>query len=161
MDDATFRKYMAEDFAQALKFYDDRACSSKLCHRRLSVYLIVVAAILTPVVAFAPDNIYWRVFSAALSTSIVVSTALTSHLKCHENWLSYRGAWDAMQRERRLFETGVGAYEAAPNKNALFVARVETILASEGGDFYARHAKDEQQTKTAAVPVRDPVVKAQ
>ena len=149
MDDSAIKKYLAGDYAKAVKFYDDRACTAKRWFRSLSIYLIVVAALLTPIVAFAPDNLFWRILAAALSASIVISTALLAYLKCHENWLSYRGSWDSLERERRLFETGTGAYGSAADRGALFVEHVEAILAREGADFYARHAKGEEQPKTS------------
>ena len=83
MDDSAIKKYLAGDYAKAVKFYDDRACTAKRWFRSLSIYLIVVAALLTPIVAFAPDNLFWRILAAALSASIVISTALLAYLKCH------------------------------------------------------------------------------
>lgn len=147
MDNAAIKKYLSEDFAKAIQFYDDRANRSKLWYRRLSIYLIVVAAILTPLVAFNADCPYLRIVAAALSASIVIATSLLTQLKCHEDWLSYRSSWDALERERRLFETNTGVYASAQDKGALFVERVEGIMAKEGSDFYGRHAKTEEQPK--------------
>jgi hypothetical protein len=152
VDDDSIKKYLADEYPKAVKFYDDRATSSKRCYRFLSVYLIVVSAGLTVFVAFAPKEVGWRIASSVLSASIVVATGLLAHFKCHENWLSYRGSWDALERERRTHEAGVGEYKSAPDKNALFVERVEAILAREGADFYARHAKGEEQAKTPQKP---------
>lgn len=145
MDDGAITNYLDVDYKKAVNFYDERAKSSKRWYRGLSVYLIVVSAILTPIVAFAPDNVCWRIVAAALSTSIVISTGLLAHLKCHENWLSYRGFWDALERERRLFQTSAGKYLSAENKSALFVESIEAILTKEGADFYSRHARGEEQ----------------
>src|SRR5712692_2427531 len=147
MEELVIKKYLAEDYAKALRFYDVRAQTSKRWYRGLSVYLIGVSALLTPLVAVLPNNAYWKIIAAALSATIVVSSALLAHLKCHENWLSYRGSWDALERERRLFETGTGPYKSASDKGVLFVEQVEAILAKEGADFYARQAKREEQTQ--------------
>ena len=147
MDDSAIKKYLTEDFANAAKFYDERACASKCWYRGLSTCLIIVSGALTPVVALAPDEPQWRIISTVLSASIVIATGLLAHLKSHENWLSYRSSWDALERERRLYETGTGAYKAENDRNVLFVERVEAILAREGTDFYARHAKGEDQAK--------------
>jgi hypothetical protein len=147
MDELAITKYLAEDYAKAIKFYDDRARTSKLWYRSLSIYVIGVSALLTPLVAFAPDGICWRITSAVLSATIVISAGLLAHLKCHENWLSYRGSWDALERQRRLFLTGTSVYGSALDKGAQFVERVEAILARESADFFARHAKSEEQTK--------------
>lgn len=148
MDETAIQNYLASDYVKAVKFYDDRANTSKRWYRGLSIYVIAVSAGLTALVAFAPDSLSWRIIAAAMSASIVVATGLLAHLKCHENWLSYRGSWDALQRERRLYETGTGAYKQVTEKGTLFVERIEAILAKEGADFFSRHAKGEEQSKT-------------
>ena len=74
---------------------------------------------------------------------------MLAHLKCHENWLSYRASWDALERERRLFETGSGPYCSLPDKASLFVERVEAVLTMEGTNFFARHASNEKQDVNA------------
>jgi hypothetical protein len=147
MDETAIKQYIAADYGKAVKFYDERASSAKRWYRSLSIYLIVVSAVLTPLIAFAPTGLCWRIISAALSATIVIAAGLLAQLKCHENWLSYRGSWDALERERRFYETGTGDYKSATDKGALFVERVEAILAREGADFYARHAKGEDQAK--------------
>ncbi|MBI4878860.1 MAG: DUF4231 domain-containing protein [Planctomycetes bacterium] len=152
MDAPALEKYLAEDYAKALKFYDDRACTSKRAWRALSIYLIVASAVLTPLVAFAPDLIGWRIAAASLSATLVVATGLLAHLRSHENWLSYRASWDALERERRLFETGTGPYSSAPDRASLFVGRVETVLTKEGTDFSARHAHAEKRDGNADKP---------
>jgi hypothetical protein len=147
MDESTCKKYLIEDFAQYLDYYDKGAINAKRWYRYLSVYLIVVSSGLTPIVALAPQNITWRVVSTVLAATIVIGTGLSAHLKCHENWLSFRGSWDALKRERRLFETSVAEYATAADRCSLFVERVEAILSREAKDFYSRHAKGEEQAK--------------
>ncbi len=152
MDEAAIKKYLAEDFPKAVKFYDDRACSSKRLYRALSIYLIGASAVLTPLVALVPDQEFWRIMTAALSATLVVATGMLAHLKSHENWLSYRASWDALERERRLFETGSGPYHSFPDKASLFVERVEAVLTKEGTDFFARHASGEKRGANAGKP---------
>jgi len=147
MDDSVIKKYLSEDFVRAIQFYDARACAAKRWYRGLSGCLIAVSAALTPVVALAPAEPHWRLISTILAATIGVLTGLLAHLKSHENWLSYRGSWDALERERRLYETSTGPYKDVADRNGLFVDRVETILAREGADFYARHARGEEQAK--------------
>ena len=106
----TLQRYLTIEYAKAVRFYDTRAASSKLWYRGLSIYLISAAAILTPVVTLAPNSFCWRLLAAVLSTSIIVVTGLLAHLKSHENWLSYRASWDALERERRHYETRTGNY---------------------------------------------------
>lgn len=144
MEESVINKYLTEEYAKALKFYDDRARSSKKVYRAFSIYLIVVSAILTLLVALAPDQEGWRIMTAALSATLAVATGMLAHLKSHENWLCYRASWDALERERRLFETASGPYHSVPDKAALFVERVEVVLTKEGSDFFARHASGDK-----------------
>jgi hypothetical protein len=150
MDETAIKNYLASDYAKAVKFYDDRANSSKRWYRVLSIYVIVVSAGLTALVAFAPDALCWKILSASVSASIVVATGLLAHLRCHESWLSYRRSWDALERERRFYQTGTGAYKSATDREALLVERVEAILTTEGTDFYARHANGDENAKDRA-----------
>ena len=152
MDEAMIKKYLAEDYAKASKFYDNRARSSKRVYRTFSIYLIVASAVLTLLVALAPDPEYWRITAATLSATLAVATGILAHLKSHENWLSYRASWDALERERRLFETGSGPYRSVPDKASLFVERVEAILTKEGTNFFARHTSGEKRDANAGKP---------
>jgi uncharacterized protein DUF4231 len=147
MDETAIKKYLATDYANALEFYDHRAGTSKRWYRVLSTYLIVVSAGLTPLIAFAPKNDVWRIIASVLSATIVMATGLLAQFKCHENWLSYRSSWDALERERRFYETEAGAYKSVADKGVLFVERVEALLAKEGADFYTRHAKSDDEVK--------------
>lgn len=146
MDGAAIEKYLAEDYARASKFYDDRARSSKKVYRIISIYLIIASAVLTPLVAVVPDQELWRVVTATLAATLVVGNGVLAHLKSHENWLSYRASWDALQRERRLFETGSGPYRRAEDGASLFVERIEAVLTKEGSEFMARHSPAREES---------------
>lgn len=148
MDAAAISKYIDGPFAEALAFYDDRAIVAKRWYRTLTIYVVVVSAVLAPLIAFAPSDTGWRILSASLSASIVLATGLLGHLRSHENWLAFRSAWDALKRERRLFETSAGAYTGSVDPGRLFVDRVEAILGKEGADFYSRHAKGKDNARS-------------
>ena len=154
MDESALKNYLAEDFKKAAKFYDDRARSSKRAYRSLSIYLIIASAVLTPLVALAPDDACWRIIAAGLSATLVVANGILAHLKSHENWLSYRTSWEALQRERRLFETDSGPYRPVrdADKASFFVERIEAVLAQEGREFFARHASAKNEDSKAGGP---------
>jgi hypothetical protein len=147
MTPEALQKYISEDFNKALGFYDRRACSSKRLYRISSIYLIVASAILTPLVSFAPDTLIWRIILASITATVGIITGILSHFKSQENWLSYRSSWDALERERRWYETGTGPYKNVVEKEILFVERVENIRSKEGLDFYSRHAKSVEPEK--------------
>jgi len=140
-------KFLEVEYPKAVAFYDEGAVKSKKWFRGLSVYLIVVSAVLTLLIAMSNTDDPYRWVRAVLSASIGVVTALVSHLKCHENWLSYRASWDALERERRLYEAGAGEYKGVEDKDTMFVERVEAVRTREGADFYSRHTKGEEQAR--------------
>lgn len=144
MDSDKISKYLNEDFARAVKFYDDRAKESKCKYQFFSIYIISVSALLTPLIAFIPNDSLWRIISAIFTASIVIASSLLAYLKSHENWLSYRASWDALERERRLFENRAGKYHSSIDPENEFVEQVEGILAKEAIDFYSRYAKVEE-----------------
>lgn len=140
-------RFLTDEFPKAVAFYDNGAVRSKWQFRVLSIYLIAVSAVLTVLVAVFKEEGWWHWIPVVLSASMGVATGLLSHLKCQENWLSYRATWDALERERRLFEAGAGEYEDVAGKDSLFVERVEAIRTREGLNFYSRHAKGEEEAK--------------
>jgi hypothetical protein len=147
MAEPVTNKFLTEEYPKAVAFYDSGAVKAKRWFRTLSVYLIVVSAALTVLIAMSDTDDPYRWVRAGLSASIGVVTALLSHLKCHENWLSYRASWDALERERRLYEAGAGEYKDIAVKDTLFVERVEAVRTREGADFYSRHTKGEEQAR--------------
>lgn len=147
MPEPAIKKFLDEEYPKAVEFYDKRASRAKLWFRVLSIYLFVVSAVLTVLVAIFKEEGWWHWIPVGLSASMGIVAALLSHLKCQENWLSYRGSWDAITRERRLYDAGAGEYKGVADRDTLFVERVEAIRTREGADFYSRHAKGEEQAK--------------
>jgi Protein of unknown function (DUF4231) len=143
MDEIT--TYLEKDFAEAVRFYDQGAKKAKRSFRLFSLYVILVSAGLTLVVTLGPQGDGWRVLAGVLSASISVATACLAQFKYQDNWLCYRGTWDALKRELRLFKAGAGDYKNAANKNSRFVERVEAIQSKETAEFYARHTQGEQR----------------
>lgn len=152
MKDAGADNYLNGRFAEALDFYDARAMWNKKWYRRLSLYIIVVSGGLSPLVAFGAPVAHWRALAAVLSASIVVVSAVLGHFKFHENWLSFRGSWDALQREREHYKAHAGDYRRASDPDALFVERVEALLARESAEFFLRHEPRAEQPKPIEKP---------
>lgn len=136
-----------------LTFYDKRSASNKRIYRVLSVYVIFASTLMLPLFAFGPPDLGWRILGTLVSASVVTSTSLLAHLKAHENWLSYRAYWDALKREESFFDAGIRDY-SKEEKNLVFVERVESIVAREGAEFYARHERTDQSAKDDAKKIK-------
>lgn len=148
MDDTAIKQYDEGQYASALKFYDERSVWNKRWYRVLSIYVLVISAGLAPFIAIMPKESDWRIATAILTASIVVATGLLAHFKFHENWLSFRSNWDALKREKAYRDAGIHEYRSCADRNALFVERVESILAREGSDFFARHYRADEPSRT-------------
>lgn len=148
MTDEAIHKYLQERFKELLKFYDTRASLNKKGFRFCSVYVILVSALLSALIANG-IAIQYRLAAGLLSASVVIVSGILSQYQFNENWIEYRAAWDSLQRERQYFEARLGEYIGADDPNALFVQRVESISAGEGAGFYCRNARAKPESKKA------------
>jgi hypothetical protein len=135
--------YVDGRFSELLNYYDKRAVSAKWGYTICSVYVLVVSVAIAPIQAMslgAKSSDVGKIIVAILSPTVALIAGLAAHFKFHENWLSFRATWDALQRELALFKAGAGDYRSISDANARFVERVEALAANEGKDFYSRHA---------------------
>jgi hypothetical protein len=130
-------------YKKLVTFYDDRAQSNKRSHRICSVFIIVVSGALAPLIATGL-LLSHPIVGGFLSASIVIVAALTSSFQFNENWLNYRKTWDALQREPYLRDAGIGDYEKAADRNAIFVERIEAIASEEGQEWIGRHIRRQE-----------------
>ncbi len=148
MTDQEFVEYRDNRFHSALGFYDRRARQNKFWYVAMSVFVVVASA--SVAVLTRVEEPPWRTMSTILATSVTIVAAILGLFQFQQNWLSYRATWDALQREPHLRIAGLGEYQSATDRNALFVERVESLLAKEGADWLARHShkKDDKKAGT-------------
>lgn len=144
MTDDEFQEYLSGRFKRLSNYYDDHAQTNKRWHRVSSVVIIVVSAALVPLISTGILNKH-PLFGGVLSATVVVATAIGAHFQFNENWLTYRATWDALQREPELRSACVGEYTDAPDRNALFVQRVEAIVSEQGSDWLSRHRRTQER----------------
>ena len=148
MSDEEYETYLTTRYSRLVAFYDKRAQQNKRGHRVCSLFIIGVSGILAPLIA---TGVLLRhpMLGGFLSASVVIATAISSHFQFNENWLSYRKTWDILNREPHLRDGRVGDYANAPDRNRLFVERVETVASDEGIEWFSRNLK-KQEHPTAA-----------
>jgi hypothetical protein len=148
MNDAEADSFVGGRFAELLAFYDAKAGTNKCGHMLGSAYVLVVSSLLGPLAAMNWERA--RCVTMALAPTVAVVTGLLALYQAHQNWLSYRAAWDALKREHSLWRARAQEYASAADANALFVERVEAIASSEGTSWYAR-----QGERTRGAPPAD------
>lgn len=147
MTDDEFVTYRNGRYAEALKYYDDRANTNRRLYHICSVYLIVVSVGIAPILMINPFG-YGKVIAVVLSPTVAIVTAIASHFRFHENWLSYRVTWDALRHEVHWRDAKIHDYQNAGDRNALFVGRVEILISREGAEWFNRHLHKEQGSTT-------------
>lgn len=153
MTDQEFQQYTDGRYQEALDYYDCRAKTNKFRHRFCSVYILVVSVAITPILTLILVPVWgWmdgKLLAAILAPTVALAAAIANHSKCHENWLRYRSAWDALKHELPLHDAFAGPYKGAQDRHALFVERVENLIGSEGVEWMSCHAK-----KEAVIPIK-------
>jgi hypothetical protein len=94
--------------------------------------LIPVINIFDPAAFGDRGQLYQRLGSALLAAVVVVTTGIGKLYKFQENWLTYRGLSEELEREKELYLNGVGLYGEADEKARLklLVERSESILST-------------------------------
>jgi hypothetical protein len=143
MTDEEFEAYRAGRYSGILEFYDLRAIANQKRYHFCSVYVLVVSVAIAPILAIDLLAVNWgKIIAAILSPTVALVNSVATHFKYHDNWLSYRATWDALNRELAFRNAAIGSYENCKDRNAVFVARVEEAITKEGSNWYSRQAKE-------------------
>jgi len=144
MTDDEFISYRDGRYKSAMEFYDKRAASNKKWYRFFSIYVLVSSVAIAPILAFDSVLSHGKAIAAILAPTVALATALASKFHFHEYWLNYRATWDALQHEVQWHTARVGPYKEVPDRNAVFVERVEQLISREGTDWVAREEASNQ-----------------
>jgi hypothetical protein len=109
---------------------------------------LIVSVAITPLIAFDHTLCGWgNILAETLSPTIALAAGLNSHFQFHENWLRYRPAWDALQQELAYCNAAIGDYADEQTRYALFVERIESIIAQEGSSWLRTHVRGDRATQ--------------
>jgi len=114
-----------------IDWYNAKSKRNQQSYKVFKLTQIVLGA-LVPVVAAADGS---RVLLAALGAGVVVIEAIQQLFQFHRNWIAYRAACSALERERHLFQVGGGDYATAPDRLVLLAERLEAVLSRETGEW--------------------------
>jgi uncharacterized protein DUF4231 len=123
-----------ERLEQRLEWYDEHSGHHRRWFVSLKVTQIVVAAAI-PATAAAGGS---AAVAGVLGAVVVVLEGIQQLFQFQQNWVAYRGAAEALERERALFLAGAGPYAVATGpREALLAERVESLIASEHSGWAA------------------------
>jgi hypothetical protein len=142
MDQAAFDDYKENRYKKQMEYYSKVSATNQKCYKNYQWVLIIFSA-LTPVLA-ALSTLPWfkeinkdvdsviKVVLVIISSVVAILTTGLKTFQYQELWITYRSTYEQLKPEIYYYELNVPPYVATGiDKEALFVARVESILNKE------------------------------
>jgi hypothetical protein len=113
-------------------WYQIAAIRSRRMYRASEAAIIVVSAAIPATAAIAPHN---TVTLAILGAIVVIMSGFRAIFHWHDNYLRFSGAREAVEAERRLYNTGAKPYDDHTNRDQALVAAISRIEQAEMGGW--------------------------
>ena len=133
MDDAVFEKYLSERYNDQLNWYDNKAKDNQK-NARLFQNALVFSSALTPIILISHFVEHSPWLAGLALTSAIVNLLISGVLRTYqfeEHWHRYRSTCEDLRSEIHFYGASVLAYRDVPDKEAIFVQRVEDIISRE------------------------------
>ncbi|MEK6303920.1 MAG: DUF4231 domain-containing protein [Acidobacteriota bacterium] len=147
MTDEKFEEYLNERYRPAIGYYESQATTNKRMYNRFQWSVIIISAVMPVLVVSTNQTDYFRWAAAGLSVLLAIGTSALKAFKFQENWMNFRQIAETLKQERYFYEAEIGAYAAAPDKLALFVDRVESLISRENAIWVNVHQQKEEKSK--------------
>ncbi len=148
MDQDAFSKYLKDRYDGQIGWYDKSAKRHQAIYTSMQWPLIVLAAVTPVLIELNVKPLEWIHWATLTSAVVAILTAGLKTFKYQENWISYRTTCETLRKEKYFYDAGLGDYGAAQDKEALFVDRVESLIARENTMWVSAH-KPETKPETA------------
>jgi hypothetical protein len=112
---------------EALAWYDRAASGNRREYQALRLLAIVLAAAI-PVLTTSRAPSY---LTAIFGSAIVVTEGVLQLFGFHDRYIGFRSAWNALDRERRLYESSAGRYADNSNPERTLAERIDELLGQE------------------------------
>lgn len=142
MTDEQFDEYLKDRYNDQINYYGSKAGRNKRIYSWFQWSVIIVSSLL-PVLVVSIDPKY-KLVAAGLSVVLAIGTSALKVFKFQENWLNYRQLAEALKQEKHFYDAGIGAYLSAPDKHAVFVDRVESLISRENAIWTNVHQQKEE-----------------
>ena len=144
MDQNQFAKYISDRYEDQIRWYDRKAAINQKLYRWMQWTLIALAA-LTPILVeldiepFGANGIRLATITGAI---VAILTAGLKTFGYQENWLNYRTTCETLRKEEHFYAAGLDEYATTDDPEALFVERVESLIARENTMWVSTHRRD-------------------
>jgi hypothetical protein len=106
------------------QWYRDRAVRCRRAHRILETAVLVISAAVPASAALARDDARTP---AVLGAAVVVLGGLRAVFHWHENYVRFNAAREAVESQRRLYQTSSPPYEDPTTRDQALAAAVSDI----------------------------------
>jgi hypothetical protein len=132
--------YLNHRLRGQLKYFNEKSSAEKSRYLKYQWTLIIGSALTPALVSASTANygdytevirsiMHW--ITLIVSVIVGIMAAALKTFKYQENWATTRAVCEMINREKFLYEAGVGEYAHKNRRDALFVERVESLLARE------------------------------
>ena len=139
MNEQQFRNYLETRYEKQMQWYDRKAERS---HRTYLVFqwaALLLSASAPVLIVVGDGATKW--LAVAVAILVAVATGALKVFKYQENWTDYRTTCEMLRKEFHFYEAGLRGYEAADDREALFVDRVEGLISREHSLWSARYQR--------------------
>jgi hypothetical protein len=133
-------KYLTERVIDQFNWYDKKSSFNKKRFYFFRTLVIASGALIPLLVGYADENMpFFNYIAGALGVVVVIAEGMLSLKKYQENWSIYRMTAERLNREKLLFENGVGEDYGSGDETAFrrFVIKAEQIMAAENEEWNA------------------------
>ena len=142
MTDEKFDEYLKERQRTSMDYYETQAAKNKRMYNAFQWGVIIISAVMpVMVVSLNPD---YKLATAGLSLLLAIGTSGLKAFKFQENWISFRQVAETLKQEKYFYEADLGPYSSAPDKRAMFVDRVESLISRENAIWTNLHQQKEE-----------------
>ena len=141
MTDEQFDEYLKDRYQDQINYYGSKAGWNKRIYNWFQWSVIIVSSLL-PVLVVSINEKY-KLVAAGLSVVLAIGTSALKAFKYQENWLNYRQLAEALKQEKHFYDADLGAYANAPDKHAIFVDHVESLISRENAIWTNVHQQKE------------------
>jgi Protein of unknown function (DUF4231) len=144
MTDEKFEEYLNERYRDSTKYYESQATTNKKLYNWFQWSVIIISAVMPVLVVSTYQTEYFKWATAGLSLLLAIGTSALKAFKFQENWMNFRQIAETIKQEKYFFEAEIGPYATAPDKRALLVDRVESLISRENAIWVNVHQQKEE-----------------
>lgn len=149
MAQLTEEDYLKNRVEDQFTWMEGKAARNKTWYYRLRTVVVLCSVSIPILTNFLGDdgstNFYIKIAIGVLGGIITLCEGIVQLRKYPEIWTQYRVAAEALKRERFLYETRSGKYEALGEGSFhAFVMEIEKILASENAAWQSNLSQKNQ-----------------